>query len=45
MGGGVLVRSCRIQGLMCGSHGGDESLLLSVRGSGSGLSYSTTLSS
>jgi hypothetical protein len=37
-GGGVLARPCLIQGLACGSHGGDESLLLSVRGSGGGLS-------
>jgi hypothetical protein len=37
-GGGALTRPCLIQGLACGSHGGDESLLLSVRGSGGGLS-------
>jgi hypothetical protein len=37
-GGGVLTCSCPVQGLACGSHGGDESLLLSVRGSGDGLS-------
>jgi hypothetical protein len=37
-GGGMLARPCHIQGLVCGSHGGDESLLLSVRGSGGGLS-------
>jgi hypothetical protein len=27
-----------VQGLACGSHGGDESLLLSLRGSRGGLS-------
>jgi hypothetical protein len=37
-GGGALARPCLIQGLACGSHVGDESLLLSVRGSGGGLS-------
>jgi hypothetical protein len=37
-GGGAFARPCLIQGLACGSHGGDESLLLSVRGSGGGLS-------
>jgi hypothetical protein len=30
---------CLIQGLMCGSHGSDESLLLSVSDSGDGLSH------
>jgi hypothetical protein len=35
-GGGALVHPCLIQGLACDSHGGDESLLLSVRGSGDG---------
>jgi hypothetical protein len=35
-GGGA--RPCLVQGLACGSHDGDESLLLSVRGSGGGLS-------
>jgi hypothetical protein len=33
-GGGMLTRLGVDQGLACGSHGGDESLLLSVRGSG-----------
>jgi hypothetical protein len=37
-GGGAPARPCLVQGLACGSHGGDESLLLSVRGSGGGLS-------
>jgi hypothetical protein len=37
-GGGVLARPCLVQGLTCGSHDGDESLLLSVRGSGGSLS-------
>jgi hypothetical protein len=37
-GNDVLVCSCLISGLACGSHGGDESLLLLVRGSGGGLS-------
>jgi hypothetical protein len=37
-GGGTFTRPCLVQGLACGSHGGDESLLLSVRGSGGGLS-------
>jgi hypothetical protein len=37
-GGGTLARQCLIQGLVCGSHSGDESLLLLVRGSGGGLS-------
>jgi hypothetical protein len=36
--GGVYARSCLIQGLVCCSHGSDESLLLSVCGSGDGLS-------
>jgi hypothetical protein len=36
---GLLTLSCLIQSLACGSHGGDESLLLSVRGSGGGLSH------
>jgi hypothetical protein len=31
-------RSCLVQGLTCDSHGSDESLLLSVRGSDGGLS-------
>jgi hypothetical protein len=34
----MLVRLGLIQGLACSSHGGDESLLLSVRGSSDGLS-------
>jgi hypothetical protein len=38
-GGGAFARPCLIQGLACGSHGSDESLLLSVHGSGSGLSH------
>jgi hypothetical protein len=37
-GGGTFARSCLIQGPAYGSHGGNESLLLSVRGSGGGLS-------
>jgi hypothetical protein len=37
-GGGVFVRPCLVQGLACGSHDGDESLLLSVSSSGGGLS-------
>jgi hypothetical protein len=37
-GGGMLARPCRIQGHACGSHDNGESLLLSVCGSGSGLS-------
>jgi hypothetical protein len=37
-GGGALVRLCLAQALACGSHDSDESLLLSVRGSGDGLS-------
>jgi hypothetical protein len=37
-GGGALARPCLVQGLACGRHGGDESLPLSVRGSGGGLS-------
>jgi hypothetical protein len=39
-GGGALTHPCLVQGLACGSHGGDESLLLSVRSSGGGLSHS-----
>jgi hypothetical protein len=35
-GGGTLACPYLIQGLACGSHDGDESLLLSVRDSGSG---------
>jgi hypothetical protein len=35
----VLVRPGLFQGLTCGSHGSDENLLLSVRGSGSDLSH------
>jgi hypothetical protein len=38
-GGGALMCPCLIQGLVCGSHGSDESLLLSVHGSASGLSH------
>jgi hypothetical protein len=37
-GGGVLARSCLVQGLTYGSHGSNESLLLSVRGCSGGLS-------
>jgi hypothetical protein len=33
-GGGAFARPCLVQGLACGSHGGDESLLLLERGSG-----------
>jgi hypothetical protein len=39
MGGGVLTRPCLIQGLACGSHSGDESLLLSMHDSDGGLSH------
>jgi hypothetical protein len=39
-GGGVLARPCLVQGLACGSHGSDESLLVSLRGSSGGLSRS-----
>jgi hypothetical protein len=38
-GGGALTRPCLVQGLACCSHGGDKSLLLSVHGSGGGLSH------
>jgi hypothetical protein len=38
-GGGVLTRPGLVQGLACGSHDGDESLLLSMHGSGDGLSH------
>jgi hypothetical protein len=38
-GGGALVRPCLIQGLACGSHDSDKSLLLSVHDSGGGLSH------
>jgi hypothetical protein len=37
-GGGALTRPCLIQSLVCGSYDGDESLLLTMRGSGDGLS-------
>jgi hypothetical protein len=37
-GGGALAHPCLIQGLACGSHGSDESLLLSMSSSGGGLS-------
>jgi hypothetical protein len=37
-GGGALTRPCLVQGLVCVSHDDDESLLLSVCGSGGGLS-------
>jgi hypothetical protein len=36
---GAFTCSCLIQGLACSSHGSDESLLLSVCGSGGGLSH------
>jgi hypothetical protein len=36
---GALARPCLIQGLACDSDGGDKSLMLSIRGSGSGLSH------
>jgi hypothetical protein len=38
-GGCMLARLCLIQGLACCGHGNDKSLLLSVRGSGEGLSH------
>jgi hypothetical protein len=38
--GGALTRPSLIQGLACSSHNSDESLLLSVGGSGGGLSCS-----
>jgi hypothetical protein len=37
-GGSAFAHPCLAQGLACGSHGGNESLLLSVRGSGDSLS-------
>jgi hypothetical protein len=37
-GGGTLIRPGLVHGLACDNHNGDESLLLSVRGSGDGLS-------
>jgi hypothetical protein len=40
MNDSLLARPCLIQGPACGSHGSNESLLLSVRGSGGGLSRS-----
>jgi hypothetical protein len=36
-------RQCLVQGLACGSHDGDESLLVSVHGSGSSLSRGVLL--
>jgi hypothetical protein len=39
-GDGALALPCLVQGLACGSHSGDESLLLSVHDSGGGLSRS-----
>jgi hypothetical protein len=42
-GGGMLVRTGLIQGLACSSYGGDESLLLSLRGSCGGLSHSRSV--
>jgi hypothetical protein len=38
-GGNILALPCLIQGLVCGRHGGDESLLLSLRSSDGGLSH------
>jgi hypothetical protein len=38
-GGGALAHPCLIQGLACGSHDGDKSLLLSMCGSCGGLSH------
>jgi hypothetical protein len=38
-GGDALAHPCLIQGLACGSHGGDKSLLLSMCGSDGGLSH------
>jgi hypothetical protein len=37
-GGGALTHPCLVQGFLCGSHDGDERLLLSMHGSGGGLS-------
>jgi hypothetical protein len=37
-GSGVLTRPCLIQGIACGSHSGNESLLLSMRDSCGGMS-------
>jgi hypothetical protein len=39
-GSGALTRPCLIRGLPCSRHDSDESLLLSVRSSSSGLSHS-----
>jgi hypothetical protein len=39
-GGRALACPCLIQGLTCGSHGDDESLLLLVHGSGGDLNHS-----
>jgi hypothetical protein len=39
VGGDVLTRSGLLQDLVCGNHDGDESLLLSVRGSNKSLSH------
>jgi hypothetical protein len=36
-GGDALTYPCLIQGLVCGNHSGNKSLLLSVRGSSGGL--------
>jgi hypothetical protein len=38
-GSGALACPCLIQGLACGNHDGDKSLMLSVRGSSGGLSH------
>jgi hypothetical protein len=42
-GSGVLVCPCLIKGLACGSYGNDKSLLLSMHGSGGGLSRGVLL--
>jgi hypothetical protein len=42
-GGCMLARLCLIQGLACCNHGSDENLLLSMRGSGGGLSCSRNI--
>jgi hypothetical protein len=41
--GGGLTRPCLDQGLVCGNHGGNESLLFSVRDSGGGLSHGSDI--
>jgi hypothetical protein len=42
-GGGMLMRTGLIHGPACGNYGGDESLLLSLRGSCGGLSHSRSV--